>query len=309
MLWLFLPLLAADLIGLGSTLEIEPNDPTLGFRHEDVAAFLQHPPASGGPGGISPFRVESAAAAWQPDAALEHGLYDVGGIYNPLGLAPYRAYRWAVGERGAPLYNLLGVRYVLANKAEPPGDERFVPVYTANPEIDVYRNDAALSRALLVYRAQVVPDHGAAWQAIHADDFDPTRTVVLEEEQVARSTYGDDTLALAGHEPRADGGSVSFVRYGLNQVELAVSTPVSAALVLSDVYYPGWRAEVDGVPAEVLRADYVFRAVLLPPGEHAVRMVFAPWTWRVGLAVSLVTWGALGVWVAVRVLIRSGKRL
>jgi len=291
--WLFPLLLAADLIGLGSTLEAEPNDPTLGFRHEDVVAFLRRdgelPSASGG-GAL--FRIEGVAGAWQPDAALVHGLYDIGGVYNPLELAPYQAYRWAVGERGVPLYNLLGVRYVLASKGQPPGDERLVPVYTANPEIDVYRNTAALPRALLIYRSQVVPDHAAAWQAIHAPGFDPTQTVVLERGQVENGEWrmANDEWRVAG------GGHVSFVRYGLNEVELAVRTPVSETLVLSDVYYPGWRATVDGVPVEVLRADYVFRAVPLPPGEHTVRMEFTPWTWRVGLAVSIVTWVGLGAW-------------
>jgi len=294
--WLLLALLAADLVGLGSTLEAEPNDPTLGFRHEDVVAFLRRDVELHSASGESvPFRVEAVAGAWQPDAALVHGLYDVGGVYNPLGLAPYQAYRWAVGERGAPLYNLLGVKYVLASKGEPPGDERLAPVYTANPEIDVYRNMAVLPRALFVFRSQVVDDHAAAWQAIHAPEFDPTRTVVLERMQIGdrRLEIGDWGLEIAG------GGTVSFVRYGLNEVELAVRTPASGALVLSDVYYPGWRATVDGVPAEVLRADYVFRAVLLPPGEHTVRMWFAPWTWRVGLAVSLVAWVGLIVWAGV----------
>jgi hypothetical protein len=297
--WLLLPLLAADLIGLGSTLEAEPNDPTLGFRHEGVVAFLRQdvelPSASGRPEGMpDPFRIDVTAGAWQPDAALVHGLYDIGGVYNPLGLAPYQAYRWAVGERGAPLYNLLGVEYVLAGKGEPPGDERLVPVYTANPEIDVYRNTAALPRALLVTRAQVVDDHAAAWQAIHAPDFDPRGTVILERGQV-----GDRRFGIGDAGSQVGGGHVSFVRYGLNEVELAVHTPVSGWLVLSDVYYPGWRAEVDGAPAEVLRADYVFRAVPLPPGEHTVRMAFSPWTWRVGLAVSVVTWMGLGIWAGV----------
>jgi len=274
--WLFLLLLAADLIGLGSTLEAEPNDPTLGFRHEDVVAFLQRDPGF--------FRIEGDAGAWQPDAALVHGLYDIGGVYNPLGLAPYQAYRWAVGERGGPLYNLLGVKYVLAGKGRPPGDERLLPVYTANPEMDVYLNTAALPRALLIYRSQVVLDHTGAWQAIHAPEFDPAQTVVLEQ--------GEPLVA----DPGAGERHVAFVRYGLNEVELAVRTPVSGYLVLSDVYYPGWRATVDGLPAEVLRADYVFRAVPLPPGEHTVRMEFAPWTWRVGLAVSAVTWVVLAMW-------------
>ena len=86
------------------------------------------------------------------------------------------------------------------------------------------------------------------------------------------------------------------MQYGLNAVELAVRAPVGGCLVLSDVYYPGWRAAVDGAPAEVLRADYAFRAVMVPPGEHTVTMTFAPATWRVGLAVSAVTWAGLAAW-------------
>ena len=278
--WLFPLLLAVDLIGLGSTVEIESHNPTLGFRHKDVVAFLRQDPAL--------FRIDSqASGAWQPDAALVHGLYDIGGIFNPLGLAPYQAYRWAIGEPGAPLYNLLGVKYILAESGKPPGDERLTPVYTANPEIDIYLNTSALPRALLVYCPQVVDDHGAAWQAIHEPTFDPTKTVILEK----------DVPDVACKEP-VDGRHISFVRYGLNEVELTVTTPVSGVLVLSDVYYPGWRATVDGTSTEVLRTDYTFRGISLPPGEHLVNMTFAPWTWHVGLALSLCTWVGLGFWTA-----------
>lgn len=282
--WLLPLVLAGDLIGLGSTLEVEPNDPTLGFRRHDVVGFLRRDPAL--------FRIEDHADAWQPDAALVHGLYDIGGVYNPLGLAPYRAYRWAMGEQGAPLYNLLGVKYVLVDEDHPPGDRQLAPVYTENPQIDVYLNKGALPRAVLVTCPQVVPDHEAAWRAIHAAGFDPTNTVVLEDEQVTdQASRSSECRAQNG------GGQISFLNYGLNEVELAVTVPVQAWLVLSDVYYPGWRATVDGTPAEIVRADYTFRAVAVPPGEHTVRMTFGPWPWRVGLALTLITWLGLGTWL------------
>jgi len=273
--WLFPLLLALDLVALGSTLEIDHRDPTLGFRHPDVVAFLERE--------TSLARIENTAPSWQPDAALVHGLYDIGGIYNPLGLAPYEAYRWSVGERASPLYNLLGVKYVLAGKGEPPGDERLVPVH-ATPEIDVYLNTAALPRALFVTDQQVVSDHEEAWQAIHAPSFDPAQTVVLEQA---------GTRAAPGIAESSTTSQIAFVRYGLNAVTLRVTSPESGWLVLSDVYYPGWRATVDGRPSRVLRADYTFRAVSVPAGEHLVEMVFAPRTWYVGLAVSATTWLSL----------------
>ncbi len=270
--WLVTLLLAVDLIGLGATLEIDPHDPTIGFHHPDVVAFLQEEEGL--------FRIEDHASAWQPDAALVHGLYDIGGVYNPLSLAPYQAYRWAVGERGSPLYNLLGVKYILADKGKPPGDKRLVPVY-AGSEIDVYLNTAALPRALFVTDQQVVADHEAAWQAIHDPAFDPARTVVLEQE---------GTRASPRRSEGPTASRIAFLRYGLNAVELQVESPTSGWLVLSDVYYPGWRASVDGEATPILRADYTFRAVSVPAGEHTVRMTFAPWTWRLGLAWSLATW-------------------
>jgi hypothetical protein len=295
--WLFPLLLAVDLIALGSTLEIERHDPTRGFRHPDVVAFLERD--------LSLFRIEDAATAWQPDAALIHGLYDIGGVYNPLTLAPYEAYRWALGHRGAPLHNLLSVKYVLADKADPPGDQRLVPVYTDAPEIDVYLNTAALPRALFVTTPHVVSDHTEAWRAIHAPGFDPTQTIVLERGQIhgaeeIRRVPSSETTAGS-----SEGTRIEFTRYDLNAVALTLETSTGGWLLLSDVYYPGWRATVDGKQTSVLRADYTFRAVEIPAGEHTVKMTFSPWTWRVGLVLSLGTWLALAASAALTLRTRT----
>jgi hypothetical protein len=284
--------LAVDLIGLGSTVEIEHSDPTLGFYHSDVVAFLAQDPAL--------FRIEDIARAWQPDAALMHGLYDIGGVYNPLGLAPYQAYRWAVGERGTALYNLLGVKYILADRGTPPGDERLVPVYQASDGVDVYLNTAALPRALFVACQQVVSDHEEAWEAIHAPDFDPAETVVLEQEQLQDAVSSTDCVSATS------GAQISFVTYGANTVGLSVRSLIDGWLVLSDVYYPGWHAKVDENRAPVLRADYTFRAVRVPAGDHTVELSFAPWTWHAGLALSLITW--LSVAIGATLKLRSLRR-
>jgi hypothetical protein len=290
--WLFPLLLAIDLIGLGSTVEIEPNDPTLGFHQLEVVAFLRQD--------RSLFRIEDNAKAWQPDAALMYGLYDIGGVYNPLSLAPYQAYRWAVGERGAPLYNLLGVKYILADKGAPPGDASLVPVYDAAPKMDVYLNTAALPRALFVTCQRVVSDHEEAWRAIHASTFDPARTVVLERDQLQDIVDPGDCASPMG------GSQISFLHYGVNTIKLNVEGEVDGWLLVSDVYYPGWRAKLDGTRVAVLRADYTFRAVRVPAGDHTVEMTFAPWTWHAGLALSASTWLSLASGAALK--LRSLRR-
>ena len=58
-------------------------------------------------------------------------------------------------------------------------------------------------------------------------------------------------------------------------------------LVLTDLYHRGWRARVDGQPTPVYLANFLFRAVYLPPGPHVVDFVFEPLSLRLGLAISV----------------------
>ena len=78
-----------------------------------------------------------------------------------------------------------------------------------------------------------------------------------------------------------------------------VDTPGPALLRLADLWYPDWVATVDGRPAEILRADYLLRAVAVPAGRHVVEFRFASPAMRRGLIVSgaslLVTLGLLAL--------------
>jgi hypothetical protein len=267
---LLIGLLSLELVLLGSGVEVDRNDPTLGYPHQAVVDFLKSD------GGV--FRIENASNAWQPDAALMHGLDDIGGIFNPLGLANYETYRGGMGNRGSPLYNFLGTKYVLANKDQPPGDASFVPVFNGDPQIDVYLNTNALPRAQLIDRAMIVRSGEEAWQAIHAVEFDPSKEVVIE-----------NGVELSGAENQSAGRALAFAAIKNERVELIARTEAPVYLVMSDVFYPGWTATIDGQPTTLYPANFAFRAVLVPPGEHRVAFTFEPTMWRTGLIISALT--------------------
>ena len=78
-----------------------------------------------------------------------------------------------------------------------------------------------------------------------------------------------------------------------------------ALLVLSDLYYPGWRAVVDGRPADILRANYLMRAVAVPAGRHTVGFVYEPASFKAGIAASLA--GGLAIALMVLLHVRSRR--
>ena len=71
-------------------------------------------------------------------------------------------------------------------------------------------------------------------------------------------------------------GSVRIANYRNTEVTLEADSPDGGFLVLNDLWHPWSFAEVDGKPAEILRANVLFRAVAVAPGGHTVRFRFRP---------------------------------
>jgi uncharacterized membrane protein YfhO len=80
-------------------------------------------------------------------------------------------------------------------------------------------------------------------------------------------------------------------------MEVRTKADGPAFLVTSDIFYPGWRATVDGAPARLYQTDYVLRGVALPGGEHVVRFEFSPHSFYYGLGLSALSLFMLGGWV------------
>jgi hypothetical protein len=189
----------------------------------------------------------------------------------------------------------LGVRYVLGSKEIVLDWEKFTLANERDPQVNVYRNEAALPRAFVVHRAIVVEDQEDAWAHIHQPEFDPASTVVVE---------GGQPL-----DEQTDAASrVQITHYGPDTVALDVDAVADGYLFLSDPFYPGWRAEIDGGPATLLRANFAFRAIALPAGSHQVTMDFEPGTWAVGLGVSLLTGLAIVILAGVALALHLRKR-
>jgi hypothetical protein len=207
---------------------------------------------------------------------LLHDIADVWGVVNPLTLADFDRYWENMGSRSSPLYDFLNAKYVIAKKDVTLDWNKFTPVFDGDPVLNVYLNRNSLPRAFVVHQATLVSDQGAAFAAIHAPGFDPGRSVVLEAGR-------DLNPATADHSGRVD-----VTRYALNHIDLAADMPADGYVVLSEVFYPGWEARVDGRVTSIYRANYAFRAIYVEQGKHQVTLTFRPTSFYLGAALSLV---------------------
>jgi len=143
-------------------------------------------------------------------------------------------------------------------------------------DVTVYENAGAYPRAFVVPEAVLASDGPAAMARLRDGPLDPRRQVVVE------------SAPEGGLGPFAATAPVdaTVVAEGTAVLDLRADAPGGGFLVLTDPYYPGWRAFVDGVETPILRADYLFRAIALPPGSHEVRFVFVPWSLQRGVLLS-----------------------
>ncbi|HWH44548.1 MAG TPA: YfhO family protein [Thermoleophilaceae bacterium] len=139
--------------------------------------------------------------------------------------------------------------------------------------LTIHRNPFVKSRASLYSSYEVAPGDGAAVQRVANPRFDARRTVVLD--------------ADPGVPEAETAGSAEITRYENNRVTVRTETSKPEVLVLSDSDYPGWSAEVDGEEAEIHRANGLFRAVVVPAGEHTVEFTFRPKSLVAGFLISL----------------------
>ncbi|MCL2501530.1 MAG: YfhO family protein [Bacteroidales bacterium] len=117
-------------------------------------------------------------------------------------------------------------------------------------------------------------------------EVDVSKTAVIHE-SFKGMLYGFDGFDGAVADA---GASIQLTRYAPNALEFAYSSASPQLAVFSDIWYPkGWKAWIDDKPVEILRANYILRALPLPLGTHTIRFAFAPESYTKGAGYSRIS--------------------
>jgi hypothetical protein len=142
--------------------------------------------------------------------------------------------------------------------------------------VAMFENRSVLPRAFIVHQAERVSDKDILAR-MRQSDFHPEQVVFLDEapilDSLAISQSTKDDLVITAYKPE--------------YVAIQVRTDQKGYLILTDSFYPGWVASMDGDAVPIYRADSVFRAVQVAPGEHTIVFEFRPSSFYYGAVISM----------------------
>lgn len=183
--------------------------------------------------------------------------------------------------------------------------------YTNTPELPFQGAKLAAgpvrnAAGTMTYLYELPGDHPAAWVApliVKLDDPTTKATVLNPLFDVKRVAIFDTTSTIQARpvnsplpEPVPFGVEVTKYQAGAIDITLGGPAPAGSALVISENFYPGWTATVDGKSATIARADYTLIGVELPQGAKYVKLRFDSAPYHTGKLLTLLALGAALLW-------------
>jgi hypothetical protein len=259
-------MLIFDLFSFGRQF-IQPYEFSFSKEKEQLLAYMPANPAQG--------RVITGREVFSANDGLKEHFPSILG-YDPLLLKRY-------------------VHFFQASQGNPPDDHVVNLENVRDPEAKllkllhvqkVFQNEGIRELHNAIPYAQVVA--GSTMKALeeilpfmNSDEFDPLATVVFEPSAMREVKPGEGFKALVS--------SCSVADYQSENIKLKVSTNQPAYLVLSEIFYPGWQASVDGKKVTILCGNYLFRVIPLEAGDHDVCFKFISWPFRGGAIISVLS--------------------
>ena len=198
-----------------------------------------------------------------------------------------------VTNLNSPLLNITNTKYLLAIKRNSKGipDEngevdylirnlRFKKVFE-DKSVVVLENLENLPRAFMVYDWEVISvDRDVAIKLL-SNSFPHGKKIIISESPGIEKSNSNSKYSLV------------YEKYKDQESVISVETEEDGLLYISDLDYPGWKAYLDGTETKIYKANYAFRAIMVPEGKHTVRMVYEPQSFRNGVWFSLISFAIL----------------
>ncbi|MBU0699858.1 YfhO family protein [bacterium] len=235
-----------------------------------------------------PFRIVTMIDDASLNRGMSYGIANIGG-YSPTILKRYQEFI-NISQGLAPetptvvmriaeysrLLDLLNAKYFIVPSQNPIFHPQFKLAFS-DSAVNIYQNRNCMKSAWIVHNFRVVNGRDAIFKAIKEIVY--TDEVILEEKPTIKQGIFRGKVEA----------SPEIIRHSPNEIIMNVGMASNGFLVLSEVFYPGWKAIVDGEEQKIYQANYILRAIELKKGTHTVRVVYDPPWLKWSIIISLFT--------------------
>jgi len=236
--------------------------------------------------GLSPSR-NGIGVPLIPNQSMLHGIYDIRGYFvmQPSKFFPLATrYLSRDGNNyfaddvfSRNFLNLYSIKYLVCANTDCSKYEDQYPIIIESKNSKVLVNDQALPRAFISYNVASYKSPGELYQALESNDANISKTVLIQD-------YDGPALSS---DQTIDGANIT--KYKPDHISISVNAKHDGLLVLTDNFYPGWKAFVDNAEKEIIPVYGSLRGVFIDAGEHEITFQYRPVLFGSSIFISLVS--------------------
>lgn len=183
------------------------------------------------------------------------------------------------------ILSALSVRYIL-DRVENGSSEQTYPLSRIN-KIDAYDDWAIYENTQSSPRAYIATDI-----IVYKTSLD------FADKFFSPKTSSTSAFIPADQKTITSYGGISHIQtYEPEHIRIQTDSTASGLLVLTDTYYPGWTAKIDGTPTQIIRTNWAMRGIIIPKGIHTILLTYAPKSVLYGILLSITSLGATIIWL------------
>ena len=193
--------------------------------------------------------------------------------YSALKPRSYQDYIDVAGVANLTMWRMLNVKYLISEK--PLGFPGLEPIYQDDKTV-VSLNQFALQRAFFIDSLDVSSGLEML-NRVKQNSFEPTEVGFVETLPNTKIEKSDCT------------SSIQVIKYDEENVHLKVNASGNNLVFVGNTYYPkGWKAFIDDVESEIVKVNHGYMGIIVPKGEHNVRLEYRPRTYEIGKYIALI---------------------
>ncbi|MGC8578737.1 MAG: YfhO family protein [bacterium] len=242
--------------------------PAYMYPENKIIRFLKNQP--------EPFRVfpltftKDEAPAWPADITTYYGIEDLRN-YDILGIKWYEILFKIMPEMA--FLNLVNVKYIVLNSKDTALP--YMKQIISDNGFTLYRNLFALNRAFMVYNYKIASTENEYIELMKKYISNLSEIAIISRDE-ASGLYIKNLNKNNVHN------NIEFTAYKPGYMKLNVYTSEPGLLVITDAYFPGWYAYIDGKEAKIIRTDYAFDGIYIGNGLHTVVLKYMPLSFVIG---------------------------